>query len=54
MGGATMGQSPNGTRSTSSDQELADARKKAWIGLGVVGGVAVLGYVTYLIIKKRK
>jgi hypothetical protein len=54
MGGATMGQSPNQTRSASSDQELADARKKAWIGLGVVGGVAVLGYVTYLIIKKRK
>jgi hypothetical protein len=54
MGGATMGQSSNQTRSASSDQELADARKKAWIGLGVVGGVAVLGYVTYLIIKKRK
>lgn len=53
MGSATMGQSPNQTRSTSADQELADARKKVWIGLGVIGGVAVLGYVTYLIIKKR-
>lgn len=42
------------TRSESGDQELADARKKALIGLGIVGGVAILGYVTYLIIKKRK
>ena len=53
--GTTSGTtSPNQNRSTSSDQELQDARKKAWIGLGIVGGVAVLGFVTYLIIKKRK
>lgn len=54
MGGGTMGQSPNQTRSEDGNQELADARKKALIGLGIVGGVAILGYVTYLIIKKRK
>lgn len=53
MAGGAMGQSPNQTRSQTGDQELADARKKVWIGLGVVGGVAILGFVTYLIIKKR-
>jgi hypothetical protein len=52
--GGSMASSPNQTRSTGSDQELADARKKAWIGLGIVGGVAVIGYVTYLVIKNRK